>query len=150
MKRQAGFTIIELMVAIVIIGILSASAVGLQAKYRQRTVGSEALVMMKQILEAEVIYFLAHEDFFPPWGDPEILVWHNGADPSLTDQQRALDAMKVFIPVDHLLDFRVVRMTADSATVEITSAGGFNLFPGVKNIKGTVDDTGKMDWPIPF
>jgi hypothetical protein len=58
--------------------------------------------------------------------------------------------MKVFIPVDHLLDFRVVRMTADSATVEITSAGGFNLFPGVKRIKGTVDDTGKMDWPIPF
>lgn len=148
MTKRAGFTIIELMVGIVIIGILSATAVGFQAKYRQRTVGSEAAVMMKQILEAEIIYFLAHDDFFPPWGDAEIRVWHNGADPSLTDQQRALDAMKVFIPVGHLLDFHVYRIGDGSPVyVDIESAGGFNLFPGVPRFRGTVDETGKIDWP---
>ncbi len=154
MKRQAGFTLLELMVVVGIIGILAASAVGLQAKYRQRTVGSEALVMMKQILEAEIIYFLAHDEFFPKAGDPEILVWHDGTGTSVADQQRALDALKVALPARHLLDFRIYRDPLDPsgspATLEISSAGGFNIFPGVPRIKGTVDETGKMDWPIPF
>ncbi len=154
MTKRAGFTIIELMVGIVIIGILSATAVGFQAKYRQRTVGSEAMVMVKQILEAQIIYFLAHNEFFPKAGDPEILVWDDGGGTSVADQQRALDGLGVALPSGHLLDFRIYRDPLDPsgspATTEITSAGGFNLFPGVPRIKGTVDKTGKMDWPIPF
>ncbi|MBE9574894.1 MAG: type II secretion system protein [Proteobacteria bacterium] len=151
MKKQAGFTLVELMVVIAIMGILASTAVGFVAKYRQRTVGSEATVMMKQLLEAQIIYFLAHEDFFPKWGDADIFVWNNGVDPSLGDQQRALNALKVSIPIGHLLDFRVYRTAAGSpATVEITSAGNFDLFPGVPRIKGTVDKTGKMTGPTPF
>jgi prepilin-type N-terminal cleavage/methylation domain-containing protein len=151
MKKQAGFTLVELMVVIAILGALAATSVGFLAKYRERTVGSEATVMMKQILEAEIIYFLAHDDFFPKWGDPEISVWHNGGGTSAADQPRALDALKVSIPVGHLLDFRVYRTAAGSpATVEITSAGNFNLFPGVPRIRGTVDKTGKITGPTPF
>lgn len=154
MKRQAGFTLLELMVVVAVIGILGATAIGFQTKYRQRTVGSEAMVMMKQILEAQIIYFLAHDEFFPKAGDPEILVWHDGGGTSVVDQQRALDALKVTLPTRHLLDFRIHRDPLDPsgspATIEITSAGGFNLFPGVPRIRGTVDKTGKMDWPIPF
>ncbi len=154
MTKRAGFTLIELMVGIVIIGILSASAVGFQTRYRQRTVGSEAMVMMKQVLEAQIIYFLAHEEFFPKAGDADIWVWHDGAAPSAADRQRALDGLKVVLPSGHLLDFHIYRDNLEAsgspATIEITSAGGFNLFPGVPRIKGTVDKTGKMDWPIPF
>lgn len=154
MKRQAGFTLVELMVVIAIMGILAASAVGFLTKYRQRTVGSEALVMMKQLLEAEIIYFLAHEDLFPAW-DPllntEIWVYNDGGNPSALDQQRALNALKITIPTGHLLDFHVYRTAVGSpATVEIYSAGNFNLFPGVAQIKGTVDKTGKMTGPTPF
>ena len=154
MKKQAGFTLVELMVVIAIMGILAATSVGFVAKYRQRTVGSEATVMMKQLLEAEIIYFLAHDEFFPKALENEIRVWHNGVDPSLADQQRALGALKVSIPIDHLLDFRIYRDALDPAgspaTVEITSAGNFNLFPGVSQIKGTVYKTGKMTGPTPF
>ena len=151
MKKQAGFTLVELMVVIAIMGILASTAVGFVAKYRQRTVGSEATVMMKQLLEAQIIYFLAHEDFFPKWGDADIFVWNNGGGTSAIDQPRALNALKVSIPIGHLLDFRVYRTAAGSpATVEITSAGNFDLFPGVPRIKGTVDKTGKMTGPTPF
>ena len=153
MKRQTGFTLIELMVGIAILGILAATAVGFQKKYRERTIGSEALVMMKQLLEGEIIYFLAQNEFFPkdPGGVNEIWVLHGGGGTSAVDQQRALDALKVAIPVGHLLDFRIYRVAAGSpATIEITSAGNFNLFPGIPRIRGTVDKKGKITGPDPF
>ena len=156
MKRQTGFTIIELMVVFVILGILAATSVGFLAKYRQRTVGSEALVMMKQLLEGEIIYFLEHNEFFPKFGEDHIWVWNNGVDPSGADQQRALDALKVAIPIGHKLDFHVWRdpdpsnPTGSPVTVEITSAGNFNLFPGAHRIKGTVDKDGRITGPTAF
>jgi prepilin-type N-terminal cleavage/methylation domain-containing protein len=153
MRRQAGFTLLELMVVIAILGILAGTAVGFLAKYRQRTVGSEALVMMKQLLEAEIIYFLAHNEFFPKDPGPanEIWVHHDGGGTSAVDQQRALDALKVVIPVGHLLDFHIYRMAVGSpVTVEVYSAGNFNLFPGAPQIKGTVDETGKITGPTAF
>jgi len=152
MKKQAGFTLVELMVVIAIMGILAATAVGFVAKYRQRTVGSEATVMMKQLLEAQIIYFLGHDEFFPSNADSdEILVWHNGADPSAANQQRALNALNVSIPVGHSLHFRIYRDALDPAgspaTVEIISAGNFDLFPGVRGFSQTVDKTGKIGPP---
>ena len=153
MKKQAGFTLVELMVVIAIMGILAATAVGFVAKYRQRTVGSEATVMMKQLLEAEIIYFLAHDQFFPE--EPpalDIVITHNGAGTSAVDQQRALNALNVSIPVGHSLDFRIYREPTDSAgspaTVEITSAGNFDLFPGVRGFSQTVYKTGKITPPV--
>jgi prepilin-type N-terminal cleavage/methylation domain-containing protein len=154
MKRQTGFTIIELMVVFVMLGILAATGVGFLAKYRQRTVGSEAVVMMKQLLEAEIIYFLAHNEFFPKAGDAEILIWDNGALPSLGDQQRALNNLSVAVPIGHKLDFRIYRdaldPTGSPVTVEITSGGNFNLFPGAHQIKGTVDKDGRITGPTAF
>ena len=61
MKKTAGFTLIELMVVIAILGIMAASAVPLYSRYRQITVGSEATVMLKQILDAEIMYFVENE-----------------------------------------------------------------------------------------
>ena len=151
MKKQAGFTLVELMVVIAIMGILAATSVGFVAKYRQRTVGSEATVMMKQLLEAEIIYFLGHEEFFPKLGELDIVITHNGAGTSAVDQQRALNALNVSIPVGHSLDFRIYRDPTDTAgspaTVEIISAGNFELFPGVRGFSQTVDKTGKIGTP---
>jgi len=66
MKKTAGFTLIELMVVIAILGIMAASAVPLYSRYRQITVGSEATVMLKQILDAEIMYFVENDTFIPP------------------------------------------------------------------------------------
>jgi len=153
MKRHTGYTLIELMVVIAILGILAATSIGFLARYRERTTGSEALLMMKQILEAEIIYFLAHSDFYPkdPGPGNEIWVYHDGGGTTAVDQQRALDELKVVLPVGHLLDFHIYRVAAGSpVTVDIHSAGNFNLFQGVPRIRGTVDNQGKITGPDPF
>jgi prepilin-type N-terminal cleavage/methylation domain-containing protein len=63
MKRNRGFTLIEVVVVIAIVGILSATAIPFYNRYRQRTYGSEAQVMVKQIIDAEIAYYLENDTF---------------------------------------------------------------------------------------
>ena len=63
-KNQKGFTLIELMIVIAIIGILAAIAIPQFAKYRGRSFNTQALTNVK-IVKTEVMGYSAEWDSFP-------------------------------------------------------------------------------------
>jgi len=145
MRRRAGFTLVELMVVVAILGILGATAVPLLNTWRQRAYGSEATLTLKSILDGEIMYFLAHETFFPAAGQT-ILISHNDlpADQDITDVK---DALNVHIPVGHFLDFTIthgidafgksfciVRVESDLPIFK----GGIKYISAMMDEKGTI------------
>jgi len=152
MRRRAGFTLVELMVVVAILGILAATAVPLLKTWQQRASGSEATLMVKKLLEGQIMYFLNNEKFYPDPGN-FIEVYHdgtqklNGVD-NPTVIQDTLDALKVKIPIGHFLDFKITNLPGVpiKCTVVINHSKFLPLFKnGKKSINGELDNTGKID-----
>ena len=151
MKRRAGFTLVELMVVVAILGILAATAIPLLTIYQQRAYGSEAALTVKKILDGQIMYYLDNEKFYPDPGD-FIEIYHDGTQKlngvnGPTVIQDTLDALKIKIPIGHFLDFRITNLPGvpPGCTVVINHHRNIPLFKnGKKSIVGELDNTGKI------
>jgi len=144
MPRQAGFTLVELMVVILILGILGASAMPVYNTWRQRSFGSEAYVTMKNLLEGEILYYLEHDAFFPDEGN-DIRIPREGPFTTETTQDvtRIADALKIEVQVGRNLEY-YIRNYGDELYVIISA--GFPLFKhGHRALHGRLTHTGRMD-----
>jgi len=145
MKRHAGFTLIELLVVIAILGIMAGTAVPLYHTYQQRAYGSEAALMIKRIVDAQVMYFVEQSKFFPDGGQ-SMSVYHDDP-PSKAEILAIKNALNVLIPVGHFLDYHIQTFpgTADGFCQIVVSAD-FALFKGgLKQIGATVYSTGHVE-----
>jgi type IV pilus assembly protein PilA len=66
MKDQKGFTLIELMIVVAIIGILAAVAIPNFLKYQAKSKQSEARVLLSGIYTSQVAYF-AEQNVYGDW-----------------------------------------------------------------------------------
>jgi type IV pilus assembly protein PilE len=64
MKNQKGFTLIELMIVVVIIGILAAMAIPRWWKASERSRQSEARLVLKQIYTNQRAHFQAEDQYY--------------------------------------------------------------------------------------
>ena len=145
MNRKNGFTLIEVMVVIAIMGILGATAIHCYRTIKQRACGSEASCMVKQLLHAEIMHYLEHDTFFPAVGQ-SIIIFHDDL-PTKAEIAQVRDVLKITVPVDHFLDFTITTLPGPLCMVTVSSPGNsFPLFKdGSSSITGTVDETGKID-----
>ena len=67
-EEARWFTLIELILVIALIGVLGATALPCYRAMQAKAFGSEAIMMLKWVLDAEIIYFLEHDELFPQVG----------------------------------------------------------------------------------
>jgi prepilin-type N-terminal cleavage/methylation domain-containing protein len=145
MQGREGFTLLELMVVVVIVGVLGASAVPLYRTWQQRAYGSEAAVMAKQILDAEIMYYLDNDEFYPDYSSISIFHGHDSEHDNVVAVAKSLN---ITIPTGHFLDYTLESYDDGGVytfQLSISSLGSqFDIFKGTSYIAYKMDKDGNI------
>ena len=148
MRRRDGFTLIELMVVIAMMGILALTAVPVYQTYQQRAYGSQAALMAKQLRDGQILHYLEHDKFFPT--DPSKSIFIPPDKPPSAETQQALqevrDHLNISIPLGQHLTYQIysIGVNADESCL-IRIFAPFAIFKnGKTDLNYSISKDGKV------
>jgi len=145
MRRKGGFTLIELLVVVLILGVLAATAMPLYNTWQQRAYGSEAIIMMKQLVEGQIMYLLEHEKYFPEAGGNYVVFKEGDGDPA-TAVSDINNALNVGITTKNRFKYTIGYNPADGSCTMLIEAD-FPLFKdGYKYLLILLNKEGRVDY----
>lgn len=147
--NKKGFTLIEMMVVFAIIGILVATAIPAYNVIRQRIYGSEAKVMLNQIINAQIAYYLEHNQYYG--GEvPSLSLYNDGAEPEWA-REEIYKNLNLEIPKGHFVEYELRIDEYGNFILEISSSpdANFTLFNGASVVIATLYKNGdvKIEYP---
>lgn len=152
MKRQSGFTVIEILVALAIVGILSATAVPLYHTWQGRAYGSEASIMIKQITGAEISYLLDNNKFYPD--NTKYTILHDGETDPVDAIQDIEKNLHLTIKQGHFLEYYIEGSNVspdEGFYLTIRSKDGqFEIFKDAREIIIKMDKNGNIEQFFPY
>ena len=148
MKRPDGYTLIEVMIVIALLGILALTAIPVYETYRQRAYGSQAAIMAKQLRDSQILYYLAHETFFPTDPTKPIIIPPDSPPSAATQQalQEVQDHLNMSIPLGKHLTYQIysIGVNADESCL-IRIFAPFAIFKnGKKDLNYSISKEGEV------
>ena len=104
---KQGFTLIELMVVIAIVGILAVTAMPFYQTWQQRAYGSEATLMMKKLMDGQIMYYLDKNQFYPECRSEYIHSLEQGTPSPAQRIQDMENALKITISQGHASEYTI-------------------------------------------
>jgi hypothetical protein len=100
--------------------------------------------MMKQIMDGEIMYFLAHDEFFPEGSGSMVMVREDGTAVPGNALSEIKEALKVAIPAGHHLDY-TIQNYGPFCLVQIDAV--FPLFKnGQRYLWAVIDGEGRVQY----
>ena len=149
MQGKRGYTLVELMIIIAIIGILATLAVPSYRTYQQRAYATHAQLMLKEIMNAQLVFYLEHNKFYPEDNTPIVIM---STEPRNSGEFKKIqDGLHLAIPTGRTLDYYFYAANNELAntssfTLVVRSSFDFPLFiNGSSILTGILDTNGNTN-----
>ncbi len=124
-KKQLAFTLIELMITVVIIGILAAIAMPSYQQYTVRAARAAAKADMLNLAQLEERYYTNNYAYLALAAPPTVTAWKNYSGSSMADRKYNIDVAVVANPASYTITATPANNFSDTycGTLTLNSTG---------------------------